>query len=74
MIGMIFAFLDGSCPKFKIVLQKRYVAQNLQNCVLILTIFSESNPKQNCGCYVKKTSFHFQEFANGMIFAFLDGR
>ena len=43
---MIFAFLDGSCPKFKIVLQKRYVAQHLQNWVLILTIFSESNPKQ----------------------------
>ena len=36
-------------PKLKIVLQKWYVAQNWQNCVLILTIitiFSESNPKQ----------------------------
>ena len=33
-------------PKLKIVLQKWYVAQNLQNCVLILTIFSESNPQQ----------------------------
>ena len=33
-------------PKLKIVLQKWYVAQNLQNCVLMLTIFSESNPKQ----------------------------
>ena len=60
MIGMIFAFLDGSCPKFKIVLQKRYVAQHLQNWVLILTIFSESNPKQNCGCYVKKLVFIFK--------------
>ena len=33
-------------PKLKIVLQKWHVAQNMQNCVLILTIFSESNPKQ----------------------------
>ena len=63
-IARSFPVNQNSCqdgPKFEIVLYARYVAQNLQNCVLILTIFSESKSKQNCGCYVTKTSLHFQE-------------
>ena len=75
MTAEIFAFFDGNGPKVQIVLHEWYVIQNLQNCVLIPTIFPESKYKQNCGCYVTKTSLHFQECAMmGKIFAFSDGR
>ena len=62
------------CPKFEIVLYGRYVAQNLQNCVLILTIFSESRSvetKLEGLCDKKKLVCIFQECAMiGKIFAF----
>ena len=51
-------------PKFKIVLHKRYVAQNLQNCVRILTIFSESKLKQKLGVLRDKNEFAFSRFLN----------
>ena len=44
-----------NCPKLKIDLHRRYVAQNLQKCVQILIQFSESKSNQNWGCCGPKT-------------------
>ena len=50
-----FHFWLTNCPKLKIDLHRRYVAQNLQKCVQILIQFSESKSNQNWGCCGPKT-------------------
>ena len=46
-IDKIFHFWIADGPKFKIDLHGRYVAQNLQKCVLIIIQFSESKSNFN---------------------------
>ena len=55
VIFLSFHFWLTNCPKLKIDLHRRYVAQNLQKCVQILIQFSESKSNQNWGCCGPKT-------------------